>query len=399
VRTSLAQAIWVIATIVATTEAVEAGRLDDALEASAQAQNFVDLSAVPAYQYALRAGGDTGNYSLDAIANINLARRNSGKFGSTNLVMWVNSVDKIGGLYSAPELADQAGLLWNTTDIGADSAITTLLVLAVEQWFFDDRLSVGLGKFFPGQFFLLSDYTADNSNNFTNKMISGNPVASFWESIGLGVAGAWYGDGWTVQAGMVDAQATADGLDFSSFSKGKYAYMLEFTYEPGNRNGTTSLSAFTYLTDAHDDLTTERGLVGQFTHEFGEHAEYATFGRYTVKSGGTGKTAAARNSALPVEHGGFVGVAWNQPFGRANQQLAAAALYGQATSFNKSRGFNNQYGAELYWKFRPRNGIHVTPSVQFLRNRDDNLETVVGLRVSFGFDRNWSGPIFPGQRR
>ncbi|RLJ18479.1 hypothetical protein DJ030_01725 [bacterium endosymbiont of Escarpia laminata] len=396
-RTSLAQAIRVIATIAVMTQTVEASRLNDALEASAQSQQYLDLSAVPAYQYALREEGDTGNYTLDAIANINLFRRDSGTFGSTNLVIWMNSADKIGDLHSAPELAGQAGLLWDTTDNGSDSASTSLLVLAVDQWFFDHRLSVGLGKYFPGQFFLLSDYTADNSNTFTNKMISGNPVASFWESIGLGVAGAWHGDQWTVQAGVVDAQATADGLDFSSFSKGKYAYMLELAYEPGNPNGTTSLSALGYLVDEHDDLTTERGLVGQFTHEFGEQAEYATFGRYTVKNGGTGKTAAAQSSSLSVKDGGFIGAAWNRPFGRANQQLAAAALYGQASSFKKMQGFNNQYGAELYWKFQPESWFHITPSVQFLRNRDDRLETVVGLRASFSFNKSWSGAIFPNQ--
>jgi carbohydrate-selective porin OprB len=375
---------------------VGASRLDEALEASAQARNYIDLSAVPAYQYGLREGEDTGNYTLDAIATVNLFRRDSGTFGSTNLVMWLNSANKLGGLKSAPEFAGQAGLLWDTTDNGADSASTTVLVLGVEQWFFDNRLSVGLGKFFPGQYFLLSDYTANNSNTFTNKMISGNPVASFWESIGLGVGSAWYGEHWTIQAGVVDAQATASGLDFSSFGKGKYAYMLELAYLPENPNGTTSLSALAYYVDEHDDLKAEHGLVGQFTHEFGKQAEYATFGRYTVKSGGTGKTVAAQNSALPVKHGGFIGTAWNRPFDWANQQLAIAAIYGQATSFKKSQGFNNQYGAELYWKFQPKSWIHITPSIQFLRNRDDRLETVIGLRASFSFNKSWTGAIFSG---
>ncbi|MBA1446735.1 MAG: carbohydrate porin [Chromatiales bacterium] len=393
----MARAIWGIVVISATTQIATASRFDDALEASAQAQHFIDLSAVPAYQNALRDGEDTGNYTLDAIANINLAQHKSATFGSTNLFVWVNSADKIGGFNSAPDLPAQAGLLWDTTDIGADSSYTSILVLAIEQWFFDDQMSVGVGKYFPGQFFLLSDYTADNSNTFTNKMISGNPVASFWESIGLGVAGAWYGDQWTVQAGVVDAQATAEGLDFSSFGQGKYAYMLEFSYEPDNPSGTTSLSALTYLVDEHDDLTTERGIVGQFTHEFGAQAEYAAFGRYTVKSGGTGKTTAAQNSALPVKQGGFIGAAWNRPFGKTNQQLAVAALYGQASRFKKSQDFNNQYGAELYWKFQPKSWIHITPSIQFLRNRDDRFETVVGLRASFSINKSWTGAIFPGQ--
>ncbi|MBA1446778.1 MAG: carbohydrate porin [Gammaproteobacteria bacterium] len=93
----------------------------------------------------------------------------------------------------------------------------------------------------------------------------------------------------------------------------------------------------------------------------------------------------------------FIGATWNRPFGRANQQLAAAALYGQATGFKQSQGFNNQYGAELYWKFQPESWSHITPSVQFLRNRDDRLETVVGLRTSFSFNKSWSGAIFSNQ--
>jgi len=381
--------VW-LAGLLLSTPAALAGRLDGAREATALGKQFVDLSAVPAYQYAGREKEDTGNYSLDAISVLVLADR-EGALGNTDLVLWVNSADKIGGLNSAPELAQDAGLLWDTTDNPSDKASTTLLTLGVEQWLFDNRVTVAVGKYFPGQSFLISPYTADNSSTFTSKMISGNPAASFWESIGIGALAGYWGDEWLVQAGLVDAQATQDGLDFSSFAKGKYAYMLELVYEPKRHDGDTSLSALVYLVDEHDDLKTERGLVGQYTHEFGVQAEYATFGRYTVKSGGTGKTVSAQGSALPVEHGGFIGSAWNRPFGNENQQLAAAAIYGQASSFRKSQDFNNQYGAELYWKFQPKSWFHVTPAVQFLRNRDDELETVLGLRVFFGFNKAWAG--------
>jgi carbohydrate-selective porin OprB len=381
--------LW-LAGLLLSAPAVLAGRLDGAREATALGKQFVDVSAVPDYQYAGREKQDTGNYSLDAISVLVLADR-EGLLGNTDLVLWVNSADKIGGLDSAPELAQDAGLLWNTSGNASDSASTSLLTLGIEQWLFDNRVTVAAGKYFPGQSFLISAYTADNSSTFTSDMISSNPAALFWDSIGLGALGGYWGDEWLVQVGLVDAQATQDGLDFSSFSKGKYAYMLELVYEPKRHDGTTSLSALAYLVDEHDDIKTERGLVGQFTHEFGGHVEYATFGRYTVKSGGTGKTAAAQDSALPVEHGGFIGAAWNRPFGRDNQQLAAAAIYGQATSFRKSQGFNNQYGAELYWKFQPKRWFHVTPAVQFLRNRDDELETVLGLRAFFGFNKAWAG--------
>jgi hypothetical protein len=382
--------------LLSTTLAVEASRLEDAFEAASDGKQFVDLSATPAFQYAANEGESTGNYSLDAIGVVVMAQRSGGTFGNTDLVAWVNSADKIGGLDSAPELAGKAGLLWDTTDNPSDSASTSLLVLGVDQWLLDDRVSVGVGKYFPGQFYLLSPYKSDNSNTFTNKMISGNPVTSFWESIGLGVNAAYYGEGWSLQGGLVDAQASADGLDFSSFGKGNYAYALEFAYTPERTDGLTSISAMAYRVDAHDNVSSEQGVAAQFTQEFGEDAEYAAFGQYTYRNGGTARQASATSSELPVEHGGFLGFAWNRPFGRDGQQLAASAVYGEATSFKESQGFNDQFGLEAYWKFQRGDNLHITPSVQLLRNDDDEMEAVFGLRLFMGFNRGWAGSILGG---
>ena len=363
--------------------------MSDALMSAKEELQYVYLSAVPAYQYAAKEGESAGNYNLDAIATLTLSRPGISWMDQTNLVMWVNSSDKIDGLKSAPELAQRAGLSWDTNDISADSASTSLLVLGVEQWFFDKSLSVGVGKYFPGQYFLLSDYTADNSNTFGNKMISGNPAASFWEAIGLGANAVYYMDEWAIAGGFVDAQATADGLDFSSFGKGKYAYMLELDYEPKRADGVTSMSILGYRVSARNDVRSEQGIAAQFTHEFGDRAEYAAFGRYTIRSGGKGRNPAARPFESPVEQGGFLGIAWNRPFGREHHQLAASVIYGEATDFRKSQGFNNQYGLETYWKYQPSEWFHITPSAQLLRNSDNKLETVVGLRANLWFDRNW----------
>ena len=385
----------VAAAALAATSVAQASRLDDALEAAADGKQFIDVSAVPAWQYALNDGEAHGNYTLDAIGVAVLAQREDDTIGNTDLIVWVNSSDKIDGLNSAPELSEKAGLLWDTTDIGGDSASTSLLVLGVEQWLFEDRLSVGVGKYFPGQFYLVSPYTADNSSTFTNKMISGNPVTGFWESIGLGFTGAWYGDGWLVQAGLVDAQADADGLDFSSFGRANYAYAAEFAWMPSNPDGMTSLSAMAYRVDSHDNIKTENGAAVQFTHEFGEQAKFAAFGRYTVKSGGTGQNANGDSSAPAVDHGGFAGFAWNRPFGRPGQ-LATALVYGEPTSFRDAQGFNTQFGVETYWRYQPNEYFHLTPSLQLLSNDDDELEAVIGLRAFFGFNRGWAGPILGG---
>lgn len=371
-----------------------ASRLDDALEAAAASKQFIDLSAVPAYQYAVDEDTDTGNYSLDAIGTAQLIDRDPAGLGDTTLVIWVNSADKIEGMNSGPELAGDAGLLWNTNGNPSDSASTTLLVLGIDQWLFDDKVSVGAGKYFPGQFFLLSPYTADNSNTFQSSLIADNPVTSFWESIGLGVNAAYYGENFTVQGGIVDAQADDDGLDFSSFGAGNYSYILEYAYQPQREDGLTSISLLGYIVDEHDKLRTERGVATQFTHEFGEAEEFAAFGRYTVKSGGTARDPSAQDSEPRVEHGGFAGFAWNRPFGRENQQLAGAVLYGEPGNFQDSQGFNDQFGLETYWKFTLNSVVQLTPSLQLLRNDDDDLEAVAGLRLFVGFNRSWTGAFF-----
>jgi len=383
-----------LAAALAVASVAQASRLDDALEAAEAGKQFIDLSAVPAYQYAVDEDKDTGNYSLDAIGTAQLIARDPAGLGDTTLVIWLNSADKIEGMNSGPELAGDAGLLWNTNGNPSDSASTTLLVLGFDQWLFNDKMSVGVGKYFPGQFFLLSPYTADNSNTFQSSLIADNPVAGFWESIGIGFNAAYYGDNFTVQGGFVDAQADNDGLDFSSFGAGNYSYILEYAYTPQRKDGVTSVSLLGYVVDEHDKLRTERGVATQFMHEFGEQSEFATFGRYTVKSGGTAQAASAQSSEPKVEHGGFAGFAWNRPFGRENQQLAAAAMYGEPGKFQDTQGFNDQFGVEAYWKLGLNSVVQLTPSLQLMRNDDDDLEAIVGLRLFMGFNRSWTGAFF-----
>jgi hypothetical protein len=129
-----------LAAALASSSVAQASRLDDALEAAVDGKQFIDVSAVPAWQYALNDCEAHGNYTLDAIGVAVLAQREDDTIGNTDLIVWVNSSDKIDGLNSAPELSEKAGLLWDTTDIGGDSASTSLLVLGVEQWLFEDRL-------------------------------------------------------------------------------------------------------------------------------------------------------------------------------------------------------------------------------------------------------------------
>lgn len=366
-----------------------ASRLEGAAEARVTGEQYLNVSVVPMYQNALREGTDTGNYTFDVIGKFTLVDRPSdGNFGNTDLILWFNTSDKFGGLDSAPELASQSGLLWDTNDIASDSSSSTPLVLGLDQWFFEDRLSVGFGKYFPGQGFLLSPYTADNSNSFTTKMISGNPVVSWWEAIGIGMLAGYWGDEWFVQGGFVDSKAE-DDLDFSSFEDGDYAYLLETSYEPQRETGETSIGVVLYYVDSTDDKDSESGIVGQFTHEWGPDEAYAAFGRYSWRDDGESRNPNDPSAEPVVDHGGFVGAAWNEPFGSRKQQLAAALVYGEPAGYKDDQGFNNQFGTEIFWAFRPNHWFTIIPNVQFMRNIDDDVETIVGLRIGLGFERNW----------
>ena len=125
------------------------------------------------------------------------------------------------------------------------------------------------------------------------------------------------------------------------------------------------------------------------SHEWGADANYAVFGRYSYRSGGESEDV--NNPALetPVKHGGFVGLAWNRPFNRADEQLAAAFVYGEPADYKIADGFNSQYGVEVFWNWRATDWLKILPNVQFMRNIDDDIETIIGIRVNMGFQRSW----------
>jgi carbohydrate-selective porin OprB len=367
-----------------------ASQLDGALDTLETGEHYLSISAVPLYQYAFDAGEETGNYTFDVIGKATLFARPSGSpWGNMDLVFWLNASDRFSGMLSAPELAANAGLLWDTNDIANDSSFTGPLVLGIDQWFWQDRMSVGFGKLFPGQAFLSSPYTADNSNSFTSKMISGNPVVSWWESLGISGLMGYFGEQWFVQAAFVDAKAE-DDLDWSSFTDGKYVYLLEATWNRPNEVGMTSFGAVVYYIDALETRESESGLVGQFTHEWGEEARYGVFGRYSIRDGGESRDANNPGNEAALDHGGFVGIALNRPFGRADQQLAASFIYGHPAEYKSREGFNTQYGIEILWKWQPHDWVKLLPNVQFMRNRNDDIETIAGIRINVGFERHWA---------
>jgi len=103
-------------------------------------------------------------------------------------------------------------------------------------------------------------------------------------------------------------------------------------------------------------------------------------------SGGEGIGEENLASALPLKRAAFAGFAWNRPLGRENDQLGVSAPYGQPTDYQRRQGFGSQYGIETYWKFNFGSFFRVMPSIQLLRNKEDNIEMVIGVRAKLSDD-------------
>jgi hypothetical protein len=352
-------------------------------EAAEDSQDYMQVALTGIYQSALQAGEDTGNFEIDLMgAKTILDRDNNQTFGSASLVYWVFSVDNYGALQSTTDFALQAGLLWPTNDVAVSESFTAFGVFAWQQQLWQDRFTLHAGKLFVGNFVSESPYTASNTETFMSRVISNDMAGRYFDTMGIGAQLRYNGDQWFATAGLTDATA-GDEFDFSTFYNGDWTLYGETGYQPARSTpGISVVSVLITSAASTKTLNDQQTVTAAFTHEFGnDGTNYAVFGRYTFGDGGDGKTSESFEAALPLANGGFVGVAWNKAFGRETQQIGAALMYGEPTTYRKSQGFDDQYGLESYWKVDVLDWLRVTASIQFVNNVDKDLEVIPGLRV------------------
>ncbi len=361
---------------------VQASQLDDVLEAGEKSKNYFQGAFTGLYQNAAKADEDTANFEFDLIGSFVLKERDGGWLGDTNFMFWGFAVDNIGNYQSTGQMSQKSGLLWDTNDINVDSAVTQFGVFGIRQFFYNDRLELGIGKLFPGMIHTESAYTANNSETFSSKVISSSAVGGYFEAIGLGANLKYSANDWFVQGGFSDAKAESE-FDFSSLDDGVLAWTFETGWAPRSMNGNTSVSLLAFRVDKTSSLTRQDGWALAATHDFGDDGQYGVFGRYTWAEGGRGISREDQGGALPLKNGGFLGFAWNQPFDRQNDQIGIAFMYGTPTTYQHSEGMDSQSGLESYWRFSIGEYFSVSPSMQILRNNEQKLETVLGLRLRF----------------
>ena len=140
------------------------------------------------------------------------------------------------------------------------------------------------------------------------------------------------------------------------------------------------ISALVSAVDSTTDVKGETAHSLAFSHDLALSA-HTLFGRYTYRRGGAPLTDRGVELAKPLDRSAFAAWAWNRAFNSDHQQLAIALLYGEPIEFTDALGFNVQYGLEVFWKVRIGEWLEITPDLQLIRNRDNDLETVPGLRL------------------
>lgn len=347
-------------------------------EANATGDNLFEFSFTPLSQYAIQSGEDTGSYELDVIGSL-LVFEGGSSLGAGRVVFFARALDNIGGLQSASEMAENAGLLWPTNDVDVSEFTGSIPLLAWSQRLAGDRLRISAGKLWPQLFFVKQRLTGDNPSGFMSQLISNDMAARYYDLTGLGVFAEYSGTRWFVRGSFSDAQSDRE-FDLSSFTAGHWSWVAEGGWKRQGSNGTTSLSLLISSVDDTLDVEGETAHSFAFSHDLAG-SKHSLFGRYTYRRGGAPLTERGISIAKPLDRSAFVAWAWDQPFGLDRHLLAAALLYGEPIEFTDALGFDIQYGLEVFWKVRVVRWLEITPDLQLIRNKNDDLEMVPGLRL------------------
>lgn len=350
---------------------------------AASSEDFINIAITPQMQSSLNAGSNTANYEVDFVG-LKTIRQSAGTVGKTRLAWWGIRNETLGNTPSG-KFADDMGSLWSTNDGDAPEASNFLGVLLLEQYFINDSLKISAGKIYPGSDLATSDYAGDDRATFMSEVIGSDIAGNYFNAIGLGSLVTYRQNNWFVTGLVSDSTAEDEFIDIESFNDGHFLYSAELGFNPSNELGNSVVTITPYMIDATEYQNKEKGLVLAYTLEYGKDAEYANFARYTWRDGGEGVNDSAKADGLKVDKAGFIGWAWNRPFNMENQQLSAALMYGAATDYQKQQGMNDQYGIESYWRFSPTNWFNISPNIQFLKNVDSELETIVGLRFKLHY--------------
>jgi hypothetical protein len=302
---------------------------------------------------------------------------------STHFDYWLFTTEPSVPEESVPELAVKAGLLWNTNDLGSNVFMTGIGAMSIRQQFFEDKLSIRVGKIFPGIYYQTNYYSPNNSETHMNNMLSGNPVSTWFGSLGLGTMVEFEGNKWFAKLGIHDATAINE-IDFKTLSDGKYFYVSELGIKSRHTEKENRFSILYSFVNQLPNKTEEHSISLGGVYFFGQDKNWGVYGRYSFRNGGVGKTEETKPDENVLVNGGFLGISNETPWKLIKAEIGGAFFYGQPTNYQINIGKKRQYGLETYFKWNFKELLHVALDFQLI-DKGSALEPIIGLRFKAGW--------------
>lgn len=346
----------------------------------------------PMVQRAVRSSETNANAELDLIGRFRLSPGGTGTWGATRLSFWALGNHTLGGTLSTSAFSRRAGLLWDSSDGDAPDADWLLGIFALQQEFRAGAATgqIEVGKIYPGLTLATLPYAGDDRDSFMSQIIASDAAGRWFDRIGLGASVTVRQDQWFAGLLLSDATAQAPGFDFDTIGDGSNLLAAELGVTPILAGRASKMSLLPYVIGSSDDFSRERGVVLTASHDLAAIgvdglAPLVLFGRYTVRTGGEPLTSAARGDARSLKRGGFLGVAFNRPFGRDDQQIGVALMQGSPSETAISNGFGSQHGIEAYWKKKFGTAAEFSAGLQVIDRGAGGLEYLPGLRLKLSY--------------
>ncbi len=357
-------------------------------ETSSAKNDTLRKSSFEGYAYLISQDALGNKDAYTVAASINLIGEfvlfgKTSKKSSTHFDYWLYTTEPSNPEESVPELAQRAGLLWNTNDFGTTIFNSGIGVMAFRQQLFEDKLSIRAGKLFPGVYYQSNYYAPNNSETHMNSMLTSNPVTSWFGSLGLGLMAEYEADTWFGKLGIHDATAIEE-LDFKTLGDGKFLYITELGLKQQKGDKENRFSVLYSYTDELTNKTAEQSISLGGVYYFGAEQSWGTYARYSFRDGGVGKDATSASEENVAKNGGFIGISKSAPWRLAKAEIGGSYFMGQPSNYQMSLGSKTQSGIETYFKYNFKPLIQAAFDFQLI-NTGNDFVPIIGARFKVGW--------------
>ena len=264
-------------------------------------------------------------------------------------------------------LSPNIGVVAGTNAISDPDPIS-INILSWTQGFADNKLAVTVGKFHPNQYIDLSPVANDESRQFLAAPFDGNNAIPILGGYTPGVVlQVMPSPDWYVHVVSVDSLGTpTTGLD--TLDEGKFTSFAEFGVTPAF---TDDLKGHFRFIGFYADNATGSAPGFAINFDLTYKDTIVPFVRYAWNDGGVA-TFRQQFSA---------GLAFIKPFNRKDDMFGVAVAW----SDPDASGFDAETMLEAFYRIQLTETFELSPDIQLVQNQNDDLVTVLGLRLRTNF--------------